>query len=60
VKGQSILSYNSVVLKRDNAEVCGTLAVFTSDMEALNVAKRCLSKTKGYIWMKLMSYSLLK
>jgi hypothetical protein len=56
VKGQSILSYNSLVLKTENAEVCVTLAVFTSFMEALNDTEHCISETNGGIWIKLTSY----
>jgi hypothetical protein len=36
VKGQIILSFNSLVLKTENAKVCVVPAIFTSVTEALN------------------------
>jgi hypothetical protein len=50
-KGHSILSFNSLVLKTENAEVCVTLAIFMSVTEALNYTKHCISETNGDICM---------
>jgi hypothetical protein len=50
------LCCNLVVLETENAHTCMTLAIFTSDTEALNDTKRHISKTNGHIWMQLMSY----
>jgi hypothetical protein len=58
VRGQSILSFNFNVLKTENAEVCVTLAIFTSVKKALNDTKHRISKTDGDNWIKLTPYAI--
>jgi hypothetical protein len=55
-KSTNILSYNSVVLRTENTEVCVMLAVSTSVVEALNGIEHCSSKTNRDIWMELIPY----
>jgi 2-iminoacetate synthase ThiH len=55
VKVQSILSYNSVILKTANAEVNTMLATFTSVTKAVYDTEHCNSKHNVDIWLETKS-----
>jgi hypothetical protein len=54
VEGQSIVPYNSVLPKTENAKVCVSLTIFTSIVEALNNTNIVCPKTNGDVWIILL------